>query len=270
MQVADTALGKAAVPIEGSGDFKSFTAVPFPVPATKSTVFSPWSLPRLNVDLLPRLNVQGITQLHTLFTHFHLEFTDRERHVENKGKFDDILGVKHTIRSIFASFTGVRGTVNHTFGFLRAKDDNVDTLIFVTGLRLDLADHSVVADAFVLTLSEDLALAGGIKALDTIEEVPLLRIALVEEELRVWKQLLPALAERSRIGWQHGADCKYLAQKGIPSHLGFGMDPLCQCVSSGADRSKTDSRPAGKASHDAQTWRISILVHVPAEMACSE
>ena len=152
IKVADTAIGKAVVPIKGSEDFESFTAVPFPIPVTKSRVFPPWSLPRLNVDLLPRLDVQGIAQLRTLFTHFHLEFTDRERLVENKGKFDDILGVKHAIRPIFASFTGAWGAVNHTFGFLRAKDHNIDAFIFVTGLRLDLADHSVVADAFVLTV----------------------------------------------------------------------------------------------------------------------
>ena len=229
MRVTDAVPVKAVVPIKGPEDFKSFTAIPFPIAVTKSRVFSPWSLPRSNIDLLPRLDVQGIAQLRTLFTHFHLEFTDQERHMENKGKFDDILGVKHTIRSIFASFTGAWGAVNHTFGFLRAKDRNIDTFIFVSGLRLDLADHSVVADAFVLTLSEELALAGGIRALEAVEEFPLLKIALVEEELRVWKQLLPALAERSRVGWQHGINCKYLSQKGIPPHLGFGTDPLCHC-----------------------------------------
>lgn len=167
--------------------------------------------------------------MQTLFTHFHLEFTDRERHVENKGKFDDILGVKHTIRSIFASFSGAWGNGNHTFGFLRAKDRNIDTFIFVAGLRFDLVDHSVVADAFALTLSEELLLAGGIKALNAVQEFPLLKITLVEEELRVWKQLLPALAERCRVGWQHGPDCKYLSQRGIPSDLAFSMDPLCHC-----------------------------------------
>lgn len=149
--------------------------------------------------------------------------------MENKGKFDDILGVKHTIRSIFASFTGAWGTVNNTFGFLRAKDRSMDTFIFVTGLRLDLSDHSVVADAFVLTVSEDLLLSGGIKALDAVEEFPLLKLTLVEEELRVWKQLLPALAERCSVGWRHGTKCKYLSEGGIPSQLGFGMDPLCRC-----------------------------------------
>lgn len=195
----------------------------------ESRVFSPWSLPRLNLDLLPHLDVQGVAQLQALFAHLHLEYTDRERHVENKEEFDDILGVKHTIRSILASFTGARGTANHIFGFLQANHHSVDTFIFVAGLRLDLADHSVVADAFVLSLSEDLALTGGTKALDAAETFPLLKITLAEEELKVWKQLLPALAERSRVGWQHGVDCKYLLQKGIPSHLGFGMDPLYHC-----------------------------------------
>ena len=72
-------------------------------------------------------------------------------------------------------------------------------------------------------------IVGGIKALDAAEGFPLLKITLIEEELRVWKQLLPALAERSRASLQHGVDCKYLSQGSIPSHLGFGTDPLCHC-----------------------------------------
>ena len=220
---------KAVVPIKGPEDLKSFAAVPFPIAVTQSRVFSPWSLPHLNIDLLPRIDIQGATQIRALSTHFHLEFTDRERHMENKGRFDDILGVKHTIRSIFASFIGAWGPASQAFGFLRARDHSVDTFIFVAGLRLDLADHSIVADAFVLSVSEDLIPAGGIKALNAAEEFPLLKITLIEEELRVWKQLLPALTERCRVGWQHGTDCKYLSQKGIPPHLGFGADPLCHC-----------------------------------------
>ena len=122
------------------------------------------------MDLLSRFDVQSMGQLHTLFTYSRLEFTDRERHVENKGKFDDILGVKHTICTIFSSFTGAWVTLNHTFVFLRATDHNIDTFIFMVGLRLDLADHSVVADAFALMLLEDLMLAGDIKAPDAVEE----------------------------------------------------------------------------------------------------
>ncbi|KAF9782514.1 hypothetical protein BJ322DRAFT_225106 [Thelephora terrestris] len=215
--------------IKGPEDFKALTAVPFPIAVTESGVLSPWSLPRLNIDLLPHLDVEGLPQLHTLFAHLHMESADQERHAENKGRFDDILGVRHTIRSIFASFTGAGGTANYAFGFLRADDRKIDTFIFVTGLRLDLADHSIVADAFVLTPAEDLMLAGGIKALDAIEESPLQKITLVEEELRVWKQLLPALAERCRVGWKHGANCEYLSQGGISPHLGLSLDPLCCC-----------------------------------------
>lgn len=103
---------------------------------------------------------------------------------------------------------------------------NIDTVIFVTALRLDLASHGFVIDAQVLTLSERMV----DKVLDTLTAIHR-EVRFIEfhgEEAVAWKQLLPALAERCRT-WNHGLNCEYLAGKKIPLSLEYDEDPLCSC-----------------------------------------
>ena len=103
---------------------------------------------------------------------------------------------------------------------------NVDTVIFVTALRLDLASHGFVVDAQVLTLSEHMVHKVG----DTLTAIHR-EVRLIEfhgEEAAAWKQLLPAFAERCRT-WKHGKNCEYLAKRKIPLSLEYDEDPLCSC-----------------------------------------
>ena len=102
----------------------------------------------------------------------------------------------------------------------------VDTVIFVTALRLDLASHGFVLDAQVLTLSEHMVH----KVRDTVGAIQW-EARLIEfhgEEAVAWKRLLPAFAERCR-AWKHGQNCEYLARKTIPLSLEYDEDPLCSC-----------------------------------------
>ena len=49
-------------------------------------------------------------------------------------------------------------------------------------------------------------------------------------ELRAWKQLFPALAERCRTSWIHAAGCALIARAGAPLPRDVrGLDPLCAC-----------------------------------------
>ena len=102
----------------------------------------------------------------------------------------------------------------------------VDTIIFVTALRLDLASHGFVVDAQVLTLSERMAH----KVVDTLTAThkEARFIAFHGEEAMAWKRLLPVFAERCR-SWKHGPTCEYLAGKKIPLSLEYDGDPLCSC-----------------------------------------
>ena len=108
---------------------------------------------------------------------------------------------------------------------LQANED-IDTVVFVTALRLDLASHGFVIDAQVLTLSQRMIHM----VMDTLGAIHQ-EAALVElhgDEAVAWKRLLPAFAERCRT-WKHGRNCEYLAGKTIPLSLEHGGDPLCSC-----------------------------------------
>ena len=110
--------------------------------------------------------------------------------------------------------------------FAMRTNKHVDTIIFVTALRLDLASHGFVIDAQVLTISEHTARNVG----DTLTAInPETRfIEFYGEEAVAWKQLLPAFAERCRT-WKHGQNCEYLAEKKIPLSIEHHGDPLCSC-----------------------------------------
>jgi len=103
---------------------------------------------------------------------------------------------------------------------------NVDTVIFVTALRLDLASHGFVIDAQVLTLSE--RMVDEVMGMLNIIHREARPIEFHGEEAAAWKRLLPAFAERCRT-WKHGRNCEYLAGKMIPLSLEHDEDPLCSC-----------------------------------------
>jgi hypothetical protein len=55
-----------------------------------------------------------------------------------------------------------------------------------------------------------------------------LEIITLDDEIRAWRLLLPAFAERCRT-WKHLDTCEYLA-KGIPPAVdGLTVSPLCSC-----------------------------------------
>ena len=149
--------------------------------------------------------------------------TDIERLLRNsKDHTDALLNVKNTIRIIISEFPGSR----RARVFVMRTNKHIDTILFVTALRLDLASHGYVIDAQVLTLSENAAQ----NVRDTLTAIHLETrfIEFYGEEAVAWKRLLPAFAERCRT-WKHGQNCEYLAERKIPLSLEHHGDPLCSC-----------------------------------------
>ena len=141
-----------------------------------------------------------------------------------KDRTDTLLNVKDTIHVILTEFSGsrkVRVFPLHT-------NKNIDTVIFVTAVRLDLASHGFIIDAQVLTLSERMI----DKVWETLQAIHEGgrggTIEFYGEEAVAWKRLLPALAERCR-AWKHGRNCEYLTGKTVPLSLESDEDPLCSC-----------------------------------------
>ena len=151
--------------------------------------------------------------------------TDRELALKERDiRTSTLKNVKGTIYTILGSAAGVQQHRSRVFGL--SVKGNVDTIIFVPTLRHDLASHTLVADAYVLPLNQDLLR----KVEKTLAAIvgEILRVELWGDEVAAWKQFLPALAERCRM-WKHGPNCEFLAKKSIPLSLEHGNDPLCSC-----------------------------------------
>ena len=157
--------------------------------------------------------------------HLALTMTDRERALIARDiRTDTLTNVKKTIHAILIGAAGVQQHQSRIFG-LNVKG-NVDTLIFVPTLRLDLASHTFVADAYVLPLNQDRVKKVEKMLLAIIGD--LLRVELWGDEVATWKRLLPVLVERCRT-WKHGPNCEFLAKRSIPLSLEHENDPLCSC-----------------------------------------
>ena len=103
--------------------------------------------------------------------------------------------------------------------------------IFVNEIRLDQASHwhTIVADACVIPLSQQ-NLVKLSPALERFTGIDRALINTPDDEIKLWKLFLPALAERCRT-WKHLPTCEYLYQ-GIPVYmegLEFEASPLCNC-----------------------------------------
>jgi len=135
-----------------------------------------------------------------------------------------LMNLKHSLHTIFIRAAGVQKTKSCVFTLM--NNMNVDTLLFVTDLRLDLASHTIIADGYVLSLTLDIThsildILGGIHD-------AAVHVKMFGEELKAWKQILPVFAERCR-QWKHKDSCEYLLKGVVPLSEESDEDPLCSC-----------------------------------------
>jgi len=160
--------------------------------------------------------------------------SDRERALINSGIHTNVLmNLKDSLRTILISAAGVSGTKYRIFSLIESQgpDDTVstlpDTLIFIMNIRLDLPSHTVVADGYVLPLTQDIILT--CRALLGTIETEMLGIKMFGDEPKAWKQILPAFAERCR-QWKHKSDsCEYILKGSAPLSVESKESPLCSC-----------------------------------------
>lgn len=204
--------------------------------------FFPWSIHRVNLDRMPIVNLSAPTLNDWLDEHVwsQLSITDNTMKtcsaMRNKREFTARTWPlpKDSIYCILYRPFTTRGRLTdegapfriialHDLTLTMGETHASDTFIFMNLLRYDLTAHTVVADAYVLTLAptltEDLV----------IPLVGMAGIPVYGGEMRLWKQLLPTLAERCRT-WSHGPNCEYKATGRIPleTEASYG-DPLCSC-----------------------------------------
>ncbi|KXH31652.1 MYND finger [Colletotrichum nymphaeae SA-01] len=191
--------------------------------------------PHLNLDRLPVINVARKDELPFLNTLLSFEFSVRERALReriNASRLDlapsPRVNFKESIFTMTMLSTGQQGGQTGLFCLNHPDRGGIHMLFFVSALRLDAASASVVLDAAVLPFTLPI-----IKKVEPflllLRELEMASVTVNDEELILWKKVLPALAERTRT-WNHKSSCEYRkAGATIPLSLEPSEAVLCSC-----------------------------------------
>ena len=192
-----------------------------------------WNMPRLNLDYLPILDTSKKKELEWLTTHVSFMLSSRERHLRDKSmesgtaQQDARINLKDSLFSLFMHFSGLQGQHARIFGINNPGHGGIHILVFVSCLRLDLANHTVVLDAAILPLHDPL-MPKLRPFLEKLIGVRLCNVTVDDDELRLWKEMIPAWVERCR-QWEHRPSCEYLSKSKIPLSVELGQNPICSC-----------------------------------------
>ena len=193
-----------------------------------------WNMPHLNVDCLPILDSSRKKELDWLTTHLSLMLSSRERYLREKSmepgaakQKNARINFKDSLFFLFMHSSGLQGQQARIFGINNPDHGGVHILVFVSCLRLDLANHTVVLDAAILPLHEPL-MPYLRSFLEKLTGTELCTVIVDDDELRLWKEMIPAWVERCR-QWGHRPSCEYLSKSRIPLSVEHGQNPICSC-----------------------------------------
>ncbi|KAI3318107.1 hypothetical protein HD806DRAFT_324747 [Xylariaceae sp. AK1471] len=139
------------------------------------------------------------------------------------------INLKDSLFTIFMLSTGLQGGQTGLFSLNHPTEGNC-ILIFVRSVRLDGAAATIVADAVCLPLTQALLDSNAIDTfLLVLRELQICAIKVDDEELALWKILLPAMAERCRT-WNHKSSCEYRKPGAtVPLSMEMGEAFMCSC-----------------------------------------
>ncbi|KAI2471065.1 hypothetical protein F4781DRAFT_141606 [Annulohypoxylon bovei var. microspora] len=186
----------------------------------------------INLDSLPIIDVDPSHKKKNawLTTLTSYQFSARERKLRDSTEPPSLrMNFKETIFSIFMLSSGLQGGNTGLFAFHHHETGN-QLVIFVRSIRLNGAEGSVVADAAVIPLTVKMIESGEVTSfLHILRELQICSLTVNDDELVLWKQILPALAERCRT-WSHGPKCEYKRPKAtIPLSTKMGEQYMCSC-----------------------------------------
>ncbi|XDG05416.1 hypothetical protein ABKA04_005031 [Annulohypoxylon sp. FPYF3050] len=204
----------------------------FIYPMTLGDSFVPiFQYGQVNLDSLPILNMESSSKKENswLTTLTSFQFSARERELRDSTEPPTLrMNFKETLFSLFMLSSGLQGGQTGLFALQHPESGN-QMLIFVRSIRLNGAEGSVVADAAVIPFTRHMVETGEIESfLYILRELQICSLTVNDEELVLWKHVLPALAERCRT-WSHGKKCEYKKRKIIPLDTKEGEPFMCSC-----------------------------------------
>lgn len=199
------------------------------------TIPVPLNIPHVNLDNLPVLDISDKKRLGFLTTLTSRMFSTRERKLRDQADDTGLapsarMNFKESLFTMFMLASGLQGGQTGLFAIHHPEKGGIHMLLFVSAIRLDGANTSVALDAAVIPFTVDIIRGGRLEAfLLILRELECCTITVDDEELVLWKKVLPALAERCRT-WTHAEGCEY-ARPGaaVPLSTEPGEQVLCSC-----------------------------------------
>lgn len=206
--------------------------------SSSSCIPTTLNIPHLNLDTLPIIDASDKERLSFLTTLASWTFSIRERKLRdqtvgsNEGGLAPSarLNFKESLFTMFMLASGLQGGQTGLFAINHPTKGGIHMLIFVSAIRLDGANASIVLDAAVIPFTVDLIKSGQLESfLLILRTLECCTVTVDDEELLLWKKALPALVERCR-NWTHTTECEY-HQPGatIPLSTKEGAQVICSC-----------------------------------------
>jgi hypothetical protein len=216
------------MPLVAAPSAGPYSKLYFPLLPFNNTITT-WNLPYLNFHQLPQIDPK-IPQtwqeehLSNMFSNAEVALQEGDSpHEDNELRF------KENLSLIFSKFAEsnqesfVYGLYAKKFGEPNS-DSQLRLVIMMNGLFLDYHSHSIVGDACVLPLTENLRRRLR-KKLDAAN-AHIQAFEVHAEVIRRWRLSLPGMAERCR-DWNHQTSYEYA--QGIPVSVAEDKSPLCSC-----------------------------------------
>jgi hypothetical protein len=218
------------VPISDPSDKVGYALNPFAVINGSS-----WSIHHVSLDCLNALDISKpkliSSWLDPLLT---MQLSDSERtYLGLSGSAASVgrgtlTGVKETINTLFAEFSGMRGGARAPIvALVEPQALSAYMFIFIHQIRVDSASFSVVLDAAILPLEPETEKAVE-QDLARLSRGGIPKIKTPPSEALTWRRMLPALVERCRT-WDHGPNCEYDTNSRIPLSNELVATAICSC-----------------------------------------
>ncbi|OAX80913.1 hypothetical protein ACJ72_04750 [Emergomyces africanus] len=205
----------------------------FPIFLDKNGQPVAWNIPYLNPSRLPILDTNRMKDFGWLITHASTMFSSRESKLRATldgshplSVQDSRLLFKDTLFSLYTSFAKVQRLNCKVFA-ITCGQVGLQLLFLRSSVRLDVSNHTLALDVAIIPLHQErgMPVPGFLVPLSMNAGATMV---IGEDEVKLWKRLLPTFVERCR-GWKHKPTCEYKTESRIPRSVEFHKPALCSC-----------------------------------------
>ncbi|KAG2344363.1 hypothetical protein BDR05DRAFT_931827 [Suillus weaverae] len=189
-----------------------------------------WNMHRVNLDQCVPFSITNKKALDWINPHVSLMLSERERRIpQGLTTGSTLLDIKYTLHLIFGHASGAADG-KPPLCYALQEERKIFVMLYITGLRLDVGSHAMVADAWVMPSSSSSAKVEAFSKVSrhVMSGSNMKQLGMGVEERKAWVHLLVAATERCRT-WEHKTTCEYRVQGAIPLTLEPGESPICSC-----------------------------------------